>query len=965
MTVVNDDMLGIELMDGLIENGVDNNNNENNINDNDNEDIEEEEEVVEEEEEEVIAAYTSPADLVLQRDSLTAEAIDAEIEALRTMWEMASILDFFHLFRKQLAMTRQFTAAELERVLVTSPGDSGLLADIHIDLMRGISPKNEVSTSNWQIHLANKIKFHWRNLNDGTPCPFKPEKYLEAISYAELPASNRVRALHFLCCIRLDREDIALRMFEAEREKSEAEMAEIEAAADAARLRASRSTRSSRVTIEDSPENELLDTLDTFRREPNGVDASGAAYFYFDHVETTGFRLYKELPSDAVVDVDGDGESDIDNEDMTPEDLEREAAERAAAESKMGKKRRERALRKMPLVKSKYALRDHPKPRPWKVVATTLEEFIALGELLAFGEASLEADKTLGQLFLEEFVPQLQEKAEAEERKRRAAERVRSRLGVGEGGGHGGSGNYGGGAARGGGGGDEGDGNGGGGGYGVNGRSRRARTQINYAFNEYDTMLKSAIRRSQKGGRDDSPSAFDDGDGGGRRNRRGGSPVILTGEEAALLGLRRGRSHAGGGTGSMYGVDSVPDLDERALRQQKANQRNGVGGIYPSDTDASLLNTGTGAGAGGGGSYETQSSGGNGGGVIGSGGRRGSGGRSRLAPKYAQDYVIDGLNEDSDDPSYVARPSKRRGRPPSSATRAAREAAEDGAGGGGSGGGRKRGRASSEDGGDDDEIAVTKRSGLVQGILEQEQKQDAELMLQVAAAGHQNKQQQVQLQQQQQHTQVVAAQRQLLLQRIQHIQMLQAQGLPVPPEQLQMLSALNQYVNQLQQQQQQGVYTAPNPAPVPVPSTLPVPNAAGGVFPGSVLINNQYNGLPMQPQQHPLIRSSGSVGVVGAIGGVVPSPTVPVMMPQVYQGPSAATLGQQQQQQQQPVYFNQNGETTAAAPAVPTTVPTAPGSMMMMPQQQQGAGDTAVQLAQWGGSGKRTQPTSRRVPPPP
>lgn len=32
------------------------------------------------------------------------------------------------------------------------------------DIMRGISPKQEVPRDQWAIHLANKIKFHWRPL---------------------------------------------------------------------------------------------------------------------------------------------------------------------------------------------------------------------------------------------------------------------------------------------------------------------------------------------------------------------------------------------------------------------------------------------------------------------------------------------------------------------------------------------------------------------------------------------------------------------------------------------------------------------------------------------------------------------------------------------------------------------------------------------------------------------------------
>lgn len=75
--------------------------------------------------------YGSPDGVVLRRH-VSNEQIEEEIAAIHGLWEMAAVLDFFSLFRKQLALTRQFSASELERVLVTSPGDGGLLADIHI-----------------------------------------------------------------------------------------------------------------------------------------------------------------------------------------------------------------------------------------------------------------------------------------------------------------------------------------------------------------------------------------------------------------------------------------------------------------------------------------------------------------------------------------------------------------------------------------------------------------------------------------------------------------------------------------------------------------------------------------------------------------------------------------------------------------------------------------------------------------
>ena len=37
------------------------------------------------------------------------------------------------------------------------------------DLMRGISPKSDVSPANWAVHLANKIKYHWKTLSGTSP----------------------------------------------------------------------------------------------------------------------------------------------------------------------------------------------------------------------------------------------------------------------------------------------------------------------------------------------------------------------------------------------------------------------------------------------------------------------------------------------------------------------------------------------------------------------------------------------------------------------------------------------------------------------------------------------------------------------------------------------------------------------------------------------------------------------------
>lgn len=223
---------------------------------------------------------------------------------------------------------------------------------------------------------------------------------------------------------------------------------------------------------------------------------------------------------------------------------------------------------------------------------------------------------------------------------------------------------------------------------GSGGRTRRARAQVNYAFSDYDSMVRTAIRRSQR--RDDSPSGFDREEtttvSVGRRGRRGASPVTYTASEAAMMGLRRGRSNLG-----LVASDSAQDLGERsAMQAQRAR----------SDGDLQRHQHGE----GGDGAGESH-----GGGVAKATTGRG---RPRVAPKYARDYVQDFEDvetEESVEPVYVARPSKRRGRPPSGARVSAPRNEDEGQG-------RSKAKAKAK-------------------ILEEQRKLDEELMHRVSSSG--------------------------------------------------------------------------------------------------------------------------------------------------------------------------------------------------------------------------------------
>ena len=102
-------------------------------------------------------------------------------------------------FRELLRLGRRFGAAELEAVVVASPGDDGLLPEIHMvrlpaatsqllmrhtvmsatldpqeglsfrvwrptlqDLLRGMNQRILVDNSNWARHVARRLLEHWR-----------------------------------------------------------------------------------------------------------------------------------------------------------------------------------------------------------------------------------------------------------------------------------------------------------------------------------------------------------------------------------------------------------------------------------------------------------------------------------------------------------------------------------------------------------------------------------------------------------------------------------------------------------------------------------------------------------------------------------------------------------------------------------------------------------------------------------
>eukprot|EP00890_Picochlorum_soloecismus_P000415 jgi/Picsp_1/1374/NSC_04853-R1_protein len=406
--------------------------------------------------------YVPPGGKLPERQ-LSQEEIDSDLKEIKKMWEMAAIVDFLVKFREELKLSVEIGPSELEHVLVCSNGDGGLLASLHIEIMKGISSKNQVSESNWQCQLANKIRYHWRSLSDKTPCPFKPEKYLEAPTYAGLPAKKRVRALYFLCCIRCDREDIVSRINEASAEKPQEEIDEAMAVIEAANQKALRSTRSAKSTK--VPYMKALETAETFRRIPDTADESGNLYFIFDIGEDRGFRLYKYIPCAA----NQDGVKGA----LPPSDLEDENP----MTNKVSKKNRERLLSRDPLPKSQiFHLNDPNDFGNWELLASEKTEFEDLQNTFLSSEAA--TNQSFGEL-ISNTIEKIEEIEKTHEARERAASRLRSTLGA---------------FAS----------------YAYDGEvnpSKRQRKSINYRFDQYDKIMDSAIRGSNINGRVSSRNA--------------------------------------------------------------------------------------------------------------------------------------------------------------------------------------------------------------------------------------------------------------------------------------------------------------------------------------------------------------------------------------------------------------------------------------------------------------------------
>ncbi|KAM7272665.1 hypothetical protein ACFE04_027328 [Oxalis oulophora] len=172
---------------------------------------------------------------------------------LRSMWELASVLNFFNVFRELLNVNVEFTVEEFETALIT-PNDT--LADIHMPLLKAIPPVTRMALTRdtWVTVLCRKLRDWWHWVADGD-LPIVASQGLEIEAYKTLDPGVRVVILKALCDIRVEQEDI-------------------------------------RNYIDNSIKHGVQ--VKTFRKERVGGDSYGINYWYEDD-PVIGHRLYREI----------------------------------------------------------------------------------------------------------------------------------------------------------------------------------------------------------------------------------------------------------------------------------------------------------------------------------------------------------------------------------------------------------------------------------------------------------------------------------------------------------------------------------------------------------------------------------------------------------------------------------------------------------------------------------------------
>ncbi|KAJ0920306.1 putative transcription factor & chromatin remodeling DDT family [Helianthus annuus] len=172
---------------------------------------------------------------------------------IRSMWELASILNFLNVFRPLLNIKAEFSVEELETALITP---NNTLGEIHIPLLKAIPPVTRMALgqNTWVTVLCRKLRDWWHWVSEGE-LPIVASHGTEIETYKTLDPGVRVVILKALCDIRVEQDDI-------------------------------------RSYIDDSIKHGV--PLSAFRKERTGGDSHGVSFWYEDD-PIIGQRLYREI----------------------------------------------------------------------------------------------------------------------------------------------------------------------------------------------------------------------------------------------------------------------------------------------------------------------------------------------------------------------------------------------------------------------------------------------------------------------------------------------------------------------------------------------------------------------------------------------------------------------------------------------------------------------------------------------
>ncbi|CAA7397192.1 unnamed protein product [Spirodela intermedia] len=173
---------------------------------------------------------------------------------LRGRWELASVLNFLHVFQPIILSELKISAEEMEIALMTA---GNVLAHIHITLLKGIPPvsKNLEESDAWVTVLCKKLKMWWPWVAEGE-VPLVANNGVEILTYKGLDPMTRLLILKALCEIRMQQDDILSYVDEGVKRGGQ---------------------------------------LSKFRKDSIYQDGNGTTYWY-DGDSVIGHRLYKNVP---------------------------------------------------------------------------------------------------------------------------------------------------------------------------------------------------------------------------------------------------------------------------------------------------------------------------------------------------------------------------------------------------------------------------------------------------------------------------------------------------------------------------------------------------------------------------------------------------------------------------------------------------------------------------------------------